>query len=144
MVETEEFPEKHGVIFALFDGEKIFLEKRIERSDRLFGYTIVPGGGLEKGETVEEALIREVVEEFGVRPIKYIKLGDVFNSDIGVLNVGHVYIVTEWKGEIDNPEGRNEHLTETLAEARNLCAHPVTQRIVDWACDFIETEPLED
>ncbi|MCL4387996.1 8-oxo-dGTP diphosphatase [Candidatus Marsarchaeota archaeon] len=68
------------------------------------------GGKLKAGETVEEAMIRESVEEVGVRPKSYYKAGTLrfyfggsnpkseFNQRV------HVYIAEEWDGEISESE----------------------------------------
>jgi 8-oxo-dGTP pyrophosphatase MutT (NUDIX family) len=98
----------------------------------MFGFTIVPGGSVKNGETQEEAMIREAGEEYGVIPTVYKKLGVVHNrSSVGSLDFRHVFLVTEWEGELSNRENRNEHLEASLEEARELCVHPILQKILD-------------
>lgn len=46
MSERRELIEKHGVIFVLWDGKTIQLERRSETTDKFFGFTIIPGGVL--------------------------------------------------------------------------------------------------
>lgn len=75
MKERRTVSEKHGVIFALWDGMKIQLEGRTMPGIKFYGYTIVPGGAVEISETLEEALSREVREEYGVEVLEYKKLG---------------------------------------------------------------------
>jgi len=132
MVESSEITEKHGVVFILWDGEKIQLEKRLEEGTEFFGYTIIPGGAIETSETQEEALLREVCEEYGVVPSEYRKVGIVDTIEQnGTLNFRHVFLVTGWNGQLSNPEDKNEHIKTTLEEARKLCTHPISQRILD-------------
>jgi hypothetical protein len=50
MAERKEQTKKHGVIFALWDGNKIQLEKRNKPTGKFFGYILVPGGELNKGK----------------------------------------------------------------------------------------------
>lgn len=68
------------------------------------GETWIPGGHVEVGESDEEALIREIDEEFGVSPTAYISLcekwwerGDKFCSV-------HYYVCTRWEGEMQAKE----------------------------------------
>lgn len=61
------------------------------------------GGKIEKGETPEQAMIRETKEEIFVEPVKYEKVGliefDEFNNKgERVKGLFHLYLVHEWKG----------------------------------------------
>ncbi|MGB9689441.1 NUDIX domain-containing protein, partial [Thermogutta sp.] len=57
---------KHGVVAVIARQGRLLL---IRRSDRVSapGKFCFPGGAIEKGETEEEAVIRELQEELGVR-----------------------------------------------------------------------------
>jgi len=128
MAERREQIEKHGVIFALWDGEKIQLEERKKIGGKFFGYILVPGGAVEEGETLKEALFREVGEEYGVKALSYRKIGVYPNiEDNGILNVRHLYLVTKWKGNLSNPENTNGHIETSIKEAFEVCKHPLSQ-----------------
>jgi len=60
---STEYPKKPvvGVGAIILDGDKILLEKR--KNDPSKGKWTVPGGLVELGETVEQAVVREVNEE---------------------------------------------------------------------------------
>ena len=132
MVEKKETIAKNVVIFALYDGQLINLEERIEPGHRFTGYTIIPGGVIEHGESEEEALQREVREEFSVEVTEFKRLGDVIDKiSESVSNFGNVYLVSKWDGEVSNPEMKNRHIQTTLSEARVICNHPVTQQVLD-------------
>ncbi len=62
------------------------------------------GGHCEIGETVEQALIREIVEELGVTPLRYQELGVFDEPNPEKYRQGHhyIYAVYDWVGEPAN------------------------------------------
>lgn len=41
--------------------------KKVENTDKPYGeYYVFPGGGVEEGETLEQGVVREILEEFGI------------------------------------------------------------------------------
>lgn len=50
--------------YALMHREDV---KKVENTNKPYGeYYVFPGGGLEEGETLEEGVAREILEEFGI------------------------------------------------------------------------------
>ena len=123
--------EKHGVIFALLRNGRIRLEKRMEPEGKFFGFTLIPGGAVEGNESMSDAVIREVREERGVQVTKAKYLGPIVSTEPnGIRNIRHVWVVTDWKGKLRNPEHNNRMVTVPLKKARRLCTHPVSQQIL--------------
>lgn len=119
------------MISAIVRGDTIQLEERVEEGTSLYGYTIVPGGTIKEGETEGGALRREVEEEYGVEITAYKRLGMVNDSDGKRMCFRHVFLVTEWTGNLTNPENRNNHIEVSLCEARRMCNHKTQQLILD-------------
>ncbi|MFT4058287.1 MAG: 8-oxo-dGTP diphosphatase MutT [Legionella sp.] len=65
-----------------------------------------PGGKLELNESPEQALIREVQEEIGLKVIKYQFLGDVIHQYTDKSVQLLVFLVTEFKGNPSCIEGQ--------------------------------------
>lgn len=61
---TERYP-RPAVSAAILDGERILLIERAHQPGT--GLLVFPGGKIEWGETAEQALVREVLEETGLQ-----------------------------------------------------------------------------
>ena len=59
------------------------------------------GGKVERGETIEEAVIRECIEEVGVKPInlKWMGLLEFYNNN-ELYGYVHVYTANSYEGEL--------------------------------------------
>ncbi|MEI8328023.1 MAG: NUDIX domain-containing protein [Candidatus Taylorbacteria bacterium] len=79
------------------DGHALLIHRKNEKE-----YFVFPGGGVEKGETPERAVIREVMEETSieVRLVKLLesKLYDDGSENISLVNLGSRMIrQREWR-----------------------------------------------
>lgn len=103
------------------DGENILVEDKVNSS-----YTGVtfPGGHIESGESLADAMIREVYEETGLT-IQNPKLCGIYDwvYEEGIRYLVFIYKATEFEGELkDSEEGKvrwikkDEFLSEKLAD----------------------------
>jgi len=95
----------------LVRNNKILVYKRSKSKRCYAGFWDVTGGHVEKGETPEDTLKREVKEELGVDIIDFKFLG-VLKDDIDPTSKeiydNYYFIVTKWKGEIKNLSDEEE------------------------------------
>lgn len=84
---------------------KFLVEKRREDDDADPGFIEIPGGHVDKGETLEEALKREMKEEIGTN-IEEAKLvqRSVYTATNGERQRIHYFHVEKWSGRIVSRE----------------------------------------
>ncbi len=90
--------KKYTVVIAIFiQNGKILVEKRDLEQFTKPQY-LIPGGIVEKGEKVEDALVRETFEELGIEILSYYPLP--YKEKIFGLKGQHLipFIIKEWKG----------------------------------------------
>ena len=93
--------------FILVKNGKILVEERSmdKRTDP--GKVCIPSGGVEENESNEEAVVREVDEEFGVKAKNPVFL-DSFSYPYGDISFHISYFVVEdWVGEIESKEAKD-------------------------------------
>ncbi len=75
----------------------------------ILDYHVFPGGGLEEGETLEEGIVREIKEEFGIN----VKVKEkIYELDGGEINQKEYFFLCEYVsgklGTGDGPEFNND------------------------------------
>jgi len=90
------------ICFLIKEGKYVCLaeKKRGFRQGKINGY----GGKVEPGETVDEAAVREVLEESGLLNVQIIKKGIVNFVDPEVTHICHIYIAQNWEGEVQETD----------------------------------------
>lgn len=111
-VNADELEQRIGVYAVIIKDGKILLTRQWD------GYSLI-GGGVEKGETLEEGMVREVKEETGldVTPDKLIHYATTFfkrNEDATPRQSFQFYLThTDLSGEIHNMNITNSEKTYT-------------------------------
>lgn len=97
------------------------------------GYWEFPGGKLETGESVEQALMRELNEELGIRISKAILWKNLLVDYPHALVRLHFCKVYEWQGLLQMREGQSfawQHLPVQVAPVL-----PGTVPVLQWLAD---------
>jgi len=78
----------------------LLLARRGPRRVAYPGLWSFPGGHVEEGETLDEALVRELREEIGIHPMQYSLLRSFRDPNSGADDpvCYHMYAVTSWSG----------------------------------------------
>lgn len=94
-------PKKRAVAIIIKNNE-ILLMHRFKNGQEYF---VFPGGGVEKGESVKDAVIREIKEELGL-DIKISNLIFKFFNEYNLRSMNYFYLVKEFTGipKLGGPE----------------------------------------
>lgn len=101
-----------AVSAAIFDGERVLIVRRAHPPAR--GLYTLPGGVVEVGETLEQAVIREIREETGldIEPLGLAGYRQVISHDSGGRIERHFVILPFAARRIGGEVALNEELTE--------------------------------
>jgi 8-oxo-dGTP diphosphatase len=93
-----EYPEAPvvGVGAVVIEGSKVLLVRR--GHEPLKGCWSIPGGALELGETLEQGVVREVLEECGlsIRPVAIVEVFDKITRDAPDGRVQYHYVLVDY------------------------------------------------
>ena len=116
-----EYPESPivGVGAVVFEGECVLLVRRAKAP--LAGEWSLPGGAVELGETLEEAIIREVAEEAGLRvmPLQVVKAFDHIDRDAEGKVQFH-YVLVDFVCRIDMRDRKDALETAVLRHGSDV------------------------
>lgn len=91
-----------GIIWR--DGQYLAVER--PEGARMAGWWEFPGGKIEPGETRDQALVRELEEELGIRCCEYAFWRATTHHYEEFSVQLHFYHVTEFKGQLTSMEGQ--------------------------------------
>jgi mutator protein MutT len=102
----------------LLSGGKLLLGRRAAHRSYPDCWDII-GGHVETGETIEQALARELQEEIGVTPLQFARLTLLQGEDVEL----HVYRVDAWSGGEPALRG-DEHVELRWCSVDAACSLP--------------------
>ncbi|MES2253089.1 MAG: (deoxy)nucleoside triphosphate pyrophosphohydrolase [Pseudomonadota bacterium] len=102
-----------------------------------------PGGKIEKGETPEEALIRELKEEIALTPLNIKPLSFVSHTYDTFHIILLPYLVTEWEGTFDLLEHQQGYMWVMLEDMHNFSKPTASQKVIEYIFSKSGVKPKE-
>jgi mutator protein MutT len=106
------------VAFVLRDGDRVLVEQRRMDKKLLPGALALPGGHVEPGEALDEALAREAMEEMGIVCVAPRWVCALLHHADEIRRI-HYYLVESWQGAIESHEAE-ALIWLPIAEAHRL------------------------
>lgn len=134
----QEGVEKFCVGVVIPKGENILLVRRVP-DDYLGGYWEIPGGGVDAGETLEEACKREVKEEtaLDISSLQFFGMFD-YDSNSGKKTRQFNFVAFDYAGDIQLDPKEHDAFEWTHAESDEISKCTVEmQAVVEMAFDLL-------
>jgi nucleoside triphosphatase len=134
---TQQYPEPTVGALIFNQAGKLFLMKSHKWHDQY----VVPGGHIELGETMEDALRREIMEETGlpIHDAQFVALQE-FVFDKAFHEEGRHFIFIDFvcqtdagENEVTLNEEAQEYVWVSIDEALTLSIEPYTRRLLEKA-----------
>ena len=130
MLIDDEDAAKDCVGFLIRTGGAVLAERRAMTKPVMPGALSIPGGHVETGESLDDALRRELKEELNIVPRQF-RLVGVYLHRSQELRRLHYFAIDAWDGEIENHEAESLHWVP-LDELGRLDLEVDRQAIGSW------------
>ena len=146
-------PRQAATVLLLRDEDgqlEVLMTQRSHTASFAPGVYVFPGGGVDKGETYEQAAVRECIEELSVTPdIDLLRLQAIWTTDRDMSKrfVVKFYVAPMPEGQTPVADEQEQFLPTWVKPAQALAMHSVKQfpmifptiRTLEWLAKFDDT-----
>jgi 8-oxo-dGTP diphosphatase len=118
----------HKAVGVIRRNDNHFLIAKRPQGKPYEGYWEFPGGKVEPGEQVQDALVRELYEEIGIRVLKSVSLIQVYHESPENPVLLDVYLVEHFEGDAQGMEG--QHVKWVMPQEFSLYEFPPASPLI--------------
>lgn len=129
--------KKVSAVIVLNEKKEVLILKRAPSARSFGGYWNFPGGGVEPGETIESAAVRELKEEAGV---------DVSEKDLVYFEVAslpklmvHYFMTNKFENEVEINWESTDYKWVKLKDIKKMRFIPLTPNMLDDVKYYMES-----
>jgi len=122
---------------VLIVGQRVLVEKRREDNEADPGHVMLPGGHVEKGESLEEALKREMKEELGIviDEAEPVRVRDYTASNGERQNI-HYFHIRQWTGKIVSQEAESVYWESEIGSLSDTTERAIVAKLLTRIARF--------
>ena len=115
----------------LIDQGRVLVEKRRADDEADPGLVFLPGGHVELGESLENALTRELKEELGIQARSIVPVGVRYHlASDGETQRVHYFRVMDWSGKIKSLEAENVYWESESGNLSDSAERRIVSRLL--------------
>ncbi|MFN7097916.1 MAG: 8-oxo-dGTP diphosphatase MutT [Gammaproteobacteria bacterium] len=132
----------HVAVGVVINAQQQVLVARRQAGKPFAGFWEFPGGNVEIGENVQQALARELQEEVNITPLQCQPLMKIEQALANKLFLLDTWLITEYSGQVQANESQ-ELAWVALAELPNLKFPPANEAIIEKLL-ISHTKPIQN
>ena len=116
---------------VMIQNHRVLVEKRRDDDEADPGLVMLPGGHVERGESLEQGLKREMQEELGIRVGNFAAVHvRYYTASNGERQRIHYFHIKDWKGEVESNEAERVYWEANLGNLSDALERDIASQLL--------------